>query len=73
LPYCAPPLAAAADGPQRSTCNRTRRVLQAQDGRASFRRQGLGMDRRTFARLVAGTWLLEPFALRAQQIGAVDD
>ena len=29
------------------------------------------MDRRTFARLVAGTCLLEPLALRAQQTGKI--
>jgi hypothetical protein len=31
----------------------------------------LRMDRRTFARLVAGTCLLEPLALRAQQAGKI--
>ena len=41
-------------------------------GRPSIRRRGDSMmDRRVFVTLIAGTCLLEPFAVRAQQSGKV--
>ena len=43
-------------------------------GRPSIRRRGDSiMDRRVFVTLIAGTCLLEPFAVRAQQSGKVFD